>query len=266
MIKSIGFIGAGNMAHAIISGIRNSGNTTDISAYDINIDSIKKLSEYSVNPVESIDKLIDAVQSIVLSIKPQNINDVLDSIKDKIKPETIIISIVAGVGADYIIKQLGFNAKVVQVMPNTPLLIGEGATAISRTSYVSNKEFEYVKSIFSSSGIVIELPLDKMNAVIPINGSSPAFIYRFAEQFIEYGKSVGILEKDSMKLFAQSLVGSANMMLTSDMSIKDLIEMVSSKGGTTVAGLMAMTEKGFESAISYGCHKCLERADELSLK
>lgn len=263
-MPTIGFIGAGNMATAIISGISRADLCEDILGYDIGAEKLEALKKYGVIPYSDVVSMTKAADYLVLAVKPQQMEEALTPLIGQIKPETVVISIAAGVTADYISNLLGYAAKVVLVMPNTPLMLSCGATAMSKTPYVSDSEFGFVRSVFECAGIVETIPNDKMNEVIPINGSSPAFIYEFAKYFSEYGKSVGLDEKASLRLFSQTLIGSAKMMTESGLTIDELITMVSSKGGTTIAGLAAMRENGLEKAVKAGCESCVVRAYELT--
>ncbi len=263
-MNKIGFIGAGNMATAIISGISKANLNVDLYAFDLDRDKIESLSKYSVKPHNTAKELVVNVKYLFLAIKPQNFSQVLADIKDSVTKDIIIISIAAGITGKYISSQLGFDAKIIQVMPNTPLLIGFGATALSRTSLISDDEFNFVQKIFNCAGMTEVVPQDKMNEIIAINGSSPAFIYEFARCFIEYGKSVGIDENICLKLFSQTLVGSAKMITESGYTINELITMVSSKGGTTIAGLVALKQNDLEGTVLNACEKCVERAYELT--
>lgn len=265
-MNSIGFIGAGNMATAIISGIKNGSIECDIYAFDLNKIKLDNLNKYGVIATSSSVELVKKVDYLLLAVKPQHITQVLEEIKPHINHNTVIISIAAGITGAYISKVLSFSAKVVQVMPNTPLMLSLGATAMSKWNDVSDKEFEFAKSLFDCAGKTEIIPKEKMNEIIPINGSSPAFIYKFAECFVNYGKSVGIDEKVCLNLFAQSLVGSAKMLTDSGMSIEELITMVSSKGGTTIAGLDGLNEMKLNDAVLVACEKCVSRAYELTLE
>ncbi|MEG0693035.1 MAG: pyrroline-5-carboxylate reductase [Oscillospiraceae bacterium] len=265
-MNQIGFIGAGNMATAIIGGIFKSNLCASISAFDLDENKLDNLKQYGVISKSSANELIKNLDYLLLAVKPQHITDVLSGIKADINHNIVIISIAAGITGDYITKVLGFHAKVVQVMPNTPLMLSCGATALSKSDYVSNEEFEYVKSIFDCAGMTRVISKDKMNEIIPINGSSPAFIYKFAECFTNYGKSVGIDEEVCLSLFAQALIGSAKMLTDSGLSIEELITMVSSKGGTTIVGLEALHAMKLEDAVQTACESCVKRAYELTLE
>ncbi len=265
-MNSVGFIGAGNMATAIIRGISKANICDVILAFDLDNYKLDSLKKYGVISESSSNELVRKVNYLVLAVKPQHITSVLEDIKSDINQNTVIISIAAGITGSYLSKVLGFNAKVVQVMPNTPLMLSCGATAMSKSDYVSDAEFEYVKSIFDCAGKTEIIPKEKMNEIIPINGSSPAFIYKFAECFINYAKSVGLDEKVCLNLFSQSLIGSAKMLTDSGLSIEELIAMVSSKGGTTIAGLDGLKEMKLEDAVQVACEKCVKRAYELTLE
>ncbi len=254
------------MASAIIGGIRKAGMEAAIAVCDTDAEKLSNLQKkYQIFPANSIKELLKEADYLFLSVKPQNFPDVLGEMKENIPPETTIISIAAGITPKYISSVLGYPAKVVQVMPNTPLLLGYGATALSKSAEVGEAEFAFARSIFDCAGITEVIANDRMNEIIPINGSSPAFIYQFARYFIEYGESQGMDGKVCLDLFAQSLIGSAKMMTDSGYSIDELIQMVSSKGGTTIAGLEGLRENGLDKAVKSACEKCVKRAYELTL-
>ncbi len=269
-MTNIGFIGTGNMGFAIIKGIAKSGlcdnNETGIqlSAFDTDSKKLERLDEYNVYPCSSVQELAERCKYIFLAIKPQQLDGVLEQIKASITEESVIISICAGITAEYVRLRTIPEAKVIPVMPNTPLLLGEGASALARVEPISDEEFELVCRIFSSCGEIAVIPQDKMKEIIAINGSSPAFIYLYAKAFIDYAKSQGIDEAAAEKLFAKTLIGSAKMITDSGNTIDELIEMVSSKGGTTIAGLEKLREGNLESTVNKACEACTKRAYELS--
>lgn len=260
---SIGFVGAGNMASAIIKGYIGNAKT-DIWVYDIDEKKMDVLAELGVKKASSLKVLVSQVKYLVLAVKPQNFTEVLEDIKGNISPDTVVISIAAGITAEYIKKSLGFDAKVVLVMPNTPLLLGCGATALSKAEPTAEEEFRFVCEMFESSGKIAVISPDKMNEIIAVNGSSPAFIYQITKHFVDYAAEQGIDGKVALELFCQALVGSAKMMTDSGYDLDTLIQMVSSKGGTTIAGLEAMAQNGLGEALRAGCDACTKRAYELA--
>lgn len=264
-MTNVGFIGAGNMGFSIMKGIAES-SMSDIKlfAFDMDTDKLKRLEEFGVYPCGSSKELAKKCKYVFLAIKPQQLDDVLESIKDEITSDSVIISICAGITGEYIKSKTIENAKVVLVMPNTPLLLGEGASALAKVEPVKDEEFDLVCKIFSSCGKIAVIPQDKMKEIIAINGSSPAFIYLYSKAFIDYAKNVGIDEEVAKTLFAQTLIGSAKMITDSGYSLDELIKMVSSKGGTTIAGLEKLYEGGLESTAKNACEACTKRAYELS--
>ena len=185
-------------------------------------------------------------------------------VADAVTEETVLVSIAAGIGADFIRKMTKPYAKVVLAMPNTPLLLGEGATALAKDDAVSDAEFAVVQRIFGSCGMTAVIAPEQMKEVIAINGSSPAFIYLFAKSFLDYAAKVGLPETSAKELFAQSLIGSAKMITDSGYSIDELIRQVSSPGGTTLAGLDQLYEGKLSDAVRNACESCTKRAYELA--
>ncbi len=265
-MANIGFIGAGNMGTAIMKGISTSslGNEINLFAFDPCTDKVKSLSQYNVSACDSEKEIMDKCNYVFLAVKPQIIEGVLETIASYTKKDTVIISIAAGISDEFISKKTISDAKVILVMPNTPLLLGEGASALSRNERVTDEEFEIVLNIFKICGKAVVIPKDKMKEIIAINGSSPAFIYLFAKGFIDYAVSVGIDKSAAEGLFTQSLIGSAKMITDSGNTIDELIKMVSSPGGTTLAGLDRLYEGNLTNVVMNCCESCAKRAYELS--
>ena len=265
MIK-LGFIGVGNMGGAIIKGINGKLGNTAVFAFDNNADKMNNLSLYGATAASSVGEIAAKCDFILLAVKPQQLDSVLAEIKSAGNENLVIISICAGISAEYIRERTFANAKVVLVMPNTPMMLGCGAAAMSCDSKVSDEEFEFAKKVIGSCGIAEVVPMDKMKEVIAINGSSPAFIYLYAKGFVQYAQKVGIDEDAALKLFAQSLIGSAKMMTESGMTIDELIKQVSSPGGTTLAGLEELYNGRLTEVVNNACDACTKRAYELGEK
>lgn len=263
---NVGFIGAGNMGYAIMKGISDSSAADNIKlyAYDTYAPVLERAVSVGASACESSSKLAEMCDYVFLAVKPQQLEEVLDEIASSINPNAVVVSICAGISDEYIASKINKDVKVILVMPNTPLLIGEGATALSRSENVTDEEFATVCSIFGSCGDYAVISKDKMKEIIAVNSSSPAFIYLYAKAFIDYAKSVDIDEEVAKTLFAKTLIGSAKMITDSGNSIEKLIEMVSSKGGTTIAGLEKLREGGLEQTVKNCCEACTKRAYELS--
>ncbi|MDR0984064.1 MAG: pyrroline-5-carboxylate reductase [Ruminococcus sp.] len=262
----VGFIGIGNMGSAIIEGIINAEIPVSLYTYDIDNTKAEKIPNISATICDDAREVVSICKYVFLCVKPQVMEGLLSDIEMHVSDDTVIVSIAAGISGHFIQKRLRDGIKVIQVMPNTPLMLGEGATALSSFAPTTKEEFDFVKNIFDAIGIAEEVPNEKMNEIIAVNGSSPAFIYLFAKGFLEYAANSGLDRDTALRLFSQSLIGSAKMLTDSGYSVDELITMVSSPGGTTIAGLDSFYDSGFTSSIVNACNACLRRADELSPK
>ena len=264
-MPKIGFIGAGNMAGAIINGVIKGKAIAagDIAVYDVSTERLAELTSQGICAFKSATELVKNCKYVVVSVKPQVAESILEEIAATVTENTVIISIAAGITAGFIREKIGFKCRVVLAMPNTPLLIGCGAVAVARLEPITDEEFDFATSIFSQSGAVELIPADRLNEVIPINGSSPAFIYRFAQIICEHSAQYGFDTETSNRLFCNALIGAAKMMLETGKTHDELIKAVCSPGGTTLKGLEALEENGFEHAITECMDACIKRAYEL---
>lgn len=265
-MTKLGFIGVGNMGGAIIKGINGKLGNTAVFAYDSNPEKLQGLSFSGATAAASVTELARKCDYILLAVKPQQLDSVLAEIKSAGNEKLVIISICAGISAEYIRERTFKDAKVVLVMPNTPMMLGFGASAMSCDDKVSDAEFAFARKIIGSCGITEVVPMDKMKEVIAINGSSPAFIYLYAKGFVQYAQKVGIDEGAALRLFAQTLIGSAKMLTESGMSVDELIKQVSSPGGTTLAGLEKLYDGHLLDVVLDACEACTKRAYELGEK
>lgn len=261
----LGFIGAGNMAGAIINGILGSDvqPAGRMMVYDINADKRAFFQTKGLLAASSAGELVHACDMIFLAVKPQNFAEVLQEARETVRPEKLFITIAAGISTRYITDMLRCGCPVVRAMPNTPLLIGKGATALCRSGNVTDEAFALVQSFFAACGTVTTLKEDEMNAVISVNGSSPAYIYLFAKAVVDSAVRQGIEADTALKLFCQTLVGSAGMLLESGSTPEQLIKMVSSPGGTTLKALEVLYGNEFEKTIDQAMLACTRRAEEL---
>ena len=265
-MNTIGFLGTGNMGTAILKGIAGSSmkSETKLYAYNPTAAKVDALASYGVQKCSSEAEVAAASQYLFLAIKPQKFDEVRPRIADAITEDTVLVSIAAGIGVEYIRKLTKPNAKVVLAMPNTPLLLGCGATALATEAPVSDAEFAVVRRIFDACGMTAVIEPAQMKEIIAINGSSPAFIYLFAKGFLDYAEQVGLSGDVAKELFAQSLIGSAKMITDSGYSIAELIRQVSSPGGTTLAGLDRFYAGNLTDVVQDACDHCTRRAYELA--
>lgn len=265
---TISFIGAGNMATAIINSILNSKrlDAKDIFVFDKDFSKASSFACRGVNCCDSLAEVCNSGDYILLAVKPQDYEALLCDIKNCTEnlENKIFISIAAAISCSYVCNMLGVNVPVIRVMPNTPLLLGVGATAISRNEFVSDKQYSKICTIFASSGSVTSLSEDMMNKVIAVNGSSPAYVYMFAKAMIDKAVEYGISEKNAKELVLQTLKGSVEMLTRSDKTPDELIKMVASPGGTTLAAIASLNNDKFFDIISCAMDACTHRAEELS--
>ena len=268
MSRKIGFIGAGNMASAILGGILQNSveKAQNLYIYDPDLDKLNRFVQKGVNACQNEVEAVEQSDVLFFCVKPQAITDVLPKIRTAAQknPGCLYVSIMAAITTAYIKQELGFDAKVIRLMPNTPLLIGQGATALSYDAQVTQEEFTFVRDLFSKLGAVAVIPEDKMDAVIPVNGSSPAFVYLFIKTMVDQAVENGIAYNAALDLACATFIGSANMVLQSGKTPQELIDMVSSKGGTTLAALAKFEECGLTDAYRKGMEASIERSKELS--
>lgn len=263
--KKIGFIGAGNMAGAIINGILKNGcNPCNITVFDVDKSKMDYYKTKSLNTSESSAGLVENSDIIVFAVKPFHLEKVFTDIKDCNLHNKIFVSIAAGITMDFISSKTSDNIKVIRVMPNTPMLIGEGASALCKNKYVTDEELNMIVDIFSSMGVAKIIGEDKMNEVIAVSGSSPAYAYLFIKSIIDKGVSMGISEDIVKELAVQTVIGSAKMILESDKTPQQLIDMVTSPKGTTLEAMEVLYKNDFEKIIADAMEACTKRAIEIS--
>lgn len=264
-MKKIGFIGAGNMATAIIKGLmaQNGGNAEFISVFDTDAEKCGLMKAMGVNICTSGADVVKESDITVLAVKPQNYAEVLEALKPSVSESKTFVSIAAGISIGYVQSALGCKCPVVRVMPNTPLLLKKGASALCPSDNISDEDRQVVYDMFSGSGVCEYITEEHMNEIISVNGSSPAYIYLFAKAMADYAEKQGIDGNKAMNLICATLEGSAAMLRESGDSADELIKKVSSKGGTTIAALDRLREHGFYEAIQDAMSACTKRAEEL---
>lgn len=264
-MKTLGVVGAGNMATAISRGILTGGSLApaDLMIYDVSPEKLAPFAKQGLAIASSEAEVARECRYVLLAVKPQVYREVLAAIAPACGEHNVFVSIAAGISGDFIKRALGRDAKIVLVMPNTPLLVGCGASALSRVEPTTREEFDEVLSLFSASGMAVEIQPNQMNEIIPVNGSSPALFYRLAQIFVGRAAALGFSSETANQLFCQAMIGSARMMLETGKGHQELIDMVCSKGGTTLAMLDAMEKNGLGTAMLAGIESCVRRADEL---
>ena len=264
----LGFIGGGNMAYAICGGVLSSGllNAENITVNDTNEAALAKFKEQNV-AVSCDVSAITECDYIILAVKPHIVPIALENLAEKYKEKiknTVFISIAAGISVSFIKEHLGFDAKVIRIMPNTPALVGEGMSVIAGAlAPVADEEFENVKKIFESVGKIEVMPESMLNAVIAISGSSPAYVFMLIEAMADAGVRDGLSRDTAYRLAAQSVLGSAKMVLETGKHPGELKDMVCSPKGTTIEAVAQLEESGFRNAIISAMKKCTDKANNI---
>ncbi len=261
----IGFIGAGNMASAIIGGMVKSGlyPSEAVIASDKNeltLENVKK--EYGIKT--TLDNCEAAESEILfLAVKPQFLYDVISEIKKTITSDTIIVSIAAGQSIEKIESAFGKKIKLVRVMPNTPAFVGEGMSALSPNNNITPDELSLIEQIFSSLGEAEVVAEKLMDAVTAVSGSSPAYVFMLIEAMADAAVKAGMPRNQSYTFAAQAVLGSAKMVLKTNIHPAELKDMVCSPGGTTIEAVKVLEEKGFRSAIMDAMEACIKKSQSL---
>ncbi len=266
-METIGIIGLGNMGEAILKALLQTGYTKDnILCLEMKADRARFIKEtHGIECVPSIEALATKAGIIVLAVKPQDSKKPIEGLVPCIKDTTILVSIMAGVTIQNILTLLGKPAKVVRLMPNVCVKVGEGAIGIPSNSAVSRNDLEQVKNILSPLGTIVEVGEELMDAVTALGGSGPAFFLLFLEGMIDGGVKMGIPRDKARTLAIQVVKGTVKMLEEEGLHPVLMKEMVTSPGGTTVAGLASMEEDGFKGSTIKAIEKACKRAKELSL-
>lgn len=263
----IGFIGGGNMAGAIAGGVIASGlcQKREVCVCDKNPATLEKYDREINTSTDNRDAFYG--DYIILAVKPFILPQVLDEIAGLDRKEIeskVFVSIVAGVPVDAIKQVLGKTAKVVRVMPNTPALVLEGMTVVARCeNNVSEAEFSAVIDIFNSVGKTEVMSEEMINTVTGVSGSSPAYVYMLIEAMADAGVRDGLSRDAAYRLAAQSVLGSAKMVLQSGKHPGELKDMVCSPKGTTIEAVAELEKRGFRAAVMEAIKKCNDKANHI---
>jgi len=269
MKKKFGFIGCGKMGGAIISGIINSNfcQNTDIIASEASSETAQKRS-LDLNIEVITDNVTLAKQSdiIFIATKPNMVRDVLSQISPHISQNQLIVSIAAGITIDTIKEFINNTVHIIRVMPNTPALLNEGMFGITSSSNTTKQELDTIYNLLSALGKCIIVPESQMNVVTAISGSGPAFFYKVIHEIALAGEKLGMSYENALTLAAQTALGSAKMIKTSEMSPVQLIDSVATKGGCTQVGVDFMNTQNSEKFFFDVIQKTTQKAEALGNK
>lgn len=267
MIKErIGVIGAGNMGGAIIGGLLKAKETVleNVLVSDVNSIHLKKFQDkWGLKTTTKNEEVVDFAEILILAVKPQILKTVLFEVKSLIGPETLLISVAAGIKTSHIVEWIEQNNPVVRVMPNIAALVDESATAICLGEFAEARHGEIARRIFEAIGIVQQVHETQMNAITGLSGSGPAYIYMIIEALTDGGVKMGLARDIAFPLAIQTLLGSAKLVQETGEHPAVLRDQVTTPGGTAIAAIHDLETHGLRSMLISAVMTATRRSEEL---
>jgi pyrroline-5-carboxylate reductase len=263
----IGFIGGGNMAASLVNGLVASGHDPkQLWVSDINPETLDVLSaNLNINVTQSNQEVINAVDVVVLAVKPQILAQVAKEIAPYIQQPQLVVSIAAGINQSSLSKWLGADVAIVRCMPNTPALVLTGATALHANDKVSSEQRDLAETILRAVGIALWVDNEsELDAVTAISGSGPAYYFLLMEAMEKVAVELGLSEATARLLIQQTALGAAKIALESSESPGELRRRVTSPGGTTQQAIETFEAGGFSQLVSLALHAARDRSVEMS--
>ena len=269
MDQNIAFIGSGNMGKAIIGGIINSQLTaaSNLHVFDIDANKCREMEhQFAIKVTSSAEEAAAVADILFIAVKPNIIPGLLPQLKPHLKPGCIVISIAAGVTLATLEQGLSGDHKIVRVMPNTPALVNCGMSSITPNANITPAELESVLAIFKSFGEAEVVSEYLIHSVVAVSGSAPAYAFMFIEAMADAAVLGGMPRAQAYKFAAQTLLGSAKMVLETGKHPGELKDMVCSPGGTTIEAVKVLEEQGFRAAVINAMQRCMEKSEAMSKK
>ncbi|MBL7016044.1 MAG: pyrroline-5-carboxylate reductase [Kiritimatiellales bacterium] len=266
MESKVVFVGAGNMAEAIVSGMVAADFCAPekIVLTDIRPERLADLEADHGVSTSTDNSVVKNAEIVVLAVKPQVMNEVLKGIAPVLRKETLVISIAAGISAAKIEAALGEGTRVVRVMPNTPALIGQGASALAAGTLADEADMEVAEAILNCVGLTVRVEERQIDAVTALSGSGPAYVFYLLEGMLAAADEMGLEKETARALALQTVEGAARLMKDSGEKAADLRAKVTSKGGTTEAAIRSLDAAGVKESIVNALKAAEARSKELS--
>jgi pyrroline-5-carboxylate reductase len=263
--KRLGFLGAGNMAGALIKGLLHAGVPANrIIASDVKADRLSHLhAEHGIRTTTDNHALLSEVDVVVLSVKPQVIDKVLTEVGGDVRASQLVVSVAAGVPIEALEARLPAGSRVVRAMPNTPATVQAGATAIAAGVHAKEDDLRVARELFEAVGRVVVLDEVLLDAVTGLSGSGPAYVMLIIEALADGGVKVGLHRDTALLLAAQTVFGSAKLQLETGEHPGRLKDMVTSPGGTAIAGLHTLESGALRKTLIYAVEAATKRSEEL---
>lgn len=261
--KNIGFIGCGNMATAMLQGIIGKGLVGKdhlMASAKTEASANRTAERFGIHTGTDNTEVASFSDILILAVKPQLMEEVIFEINRYVKKKTVVVTLAPGKTIAWLAETFGRGIKLVRSMPNTPAAVGEGMTALSPNADVTDEELRDVEEIFDSFGRTSVVPEPMIDVVTGVSGSSPAYVYMFIEALADAGVHEGMPRKQAYEFAAQTVLGSAKMVLESGKHPGELKDAVCSPGGTTIEAVKVLEDKGFRSAIIDATIACIRKA------
>lgn len=271
--RRLGFVGAGNMSEALIKGLLHGRvlGADRIVASDVKAERLEHLRQrHGIGTTHDNHALVRDVDVLVLAVKPQSIDKVLTEIGRDVRPDQLVISIAAGVPIEALEGRLPAGSRVVRAMPNTPATVQAGATAIAGGAHAHDEDLGVARELFEAVGRVVVLDEAQLDAVTGLSGSGPAYVMLIIEALADGGVKVGLHRDTALLLAAQTVFGSASLLLETGEHPGRLKDMVTSPGGTAIAGLHTLESgalrKTLIDAVEAASKRAAQLGDEMAAK
>ncbi|MCM3078780.1 MULTISPECIES: pyrroline-5-carboxylate reductase [Brevibacillus] len=263
----IGFLGAGSIAEAMLSGILKKGLLSAEHILVSNRNNQERLDQladtYQVQVSQDRKLLVDTSDILILAMKPKDAAEALMELQGTVRPGQLVISVIAGVATSLIEEWLGVQCAIIRTMPNTSSAIGLSATGLACNRFVTEEQLELATRLFEAIGTVFTVAEEELDIVTGLSGSGPAYIYYLVEAMVGAGAKAGLCRETARQLTLQTLLGAAHMLLDTSEDPALLRQKVTSPGGTTQAGLEVLQSYQFQEAVTSAILRATERSREL---
>ncbi len=266
-VLKTGFIGVGNMGGAILRSFAASDNidTGSLYIYSRTVSKTEALArELGVKTCGSAAELAKACDIIIIGVKPDTVASVMGQIAPVYTPDKIIISMAAGISIRAIEDMAGVSAKVIRIMPNTPVMVGEGMTAIFVNDNITEEDKQTVYDMFSRTGRAEFADESMIHCIIGVSGSSPAYTYMYIDALAQAAQAEGMSREQAVDFAAQSVLGAAKMVLETGQPPQQLRDNVCSPGGTTIEAVKTLQQNGFADRLTEGFNACVRKSEDMS--
>ena len=256
-------VGGGNMGRSLLRGILKAGLTSaeSVTVVDVHEGKLEELSaEFGVRVSSSAASVVADADIILLAVKPYTLNDVIDGFRDHVRSEQVVMSIIAGVEAGYIRERIGKNNPVVRCMPNIAATVDAAASAICSCGVATNEHLDLAASIFGAVGDVVRVEEHHLDAVTGLSGSGPAYIYMVIEALCDGGVKMGLPRDVAMRLATQTVAGAARLVKETGEHPARLRDQVTTPGGTTIAAVHELEERGLRAMLISAVVTATERS------